>query len=494
MEDIEKGCTSTPQTANQNISKDSDYQDNNQTFDEEFEAELCASDFAQEAVSREQRYSCNAEMYLSPDEWERRQREEKEELHRGASNVVGDVLSKIDLHEESTLPIWGLPTWAQELINEITGVRQCPREFPTTALFSAICTLVGGNVKIIGKYTNSLCLWLVNVAPSGSNKSQPSKDIFAPINSIDAEEYKAYSAAMREWEEIKDNPEPKPKYRQIVFSDVTPEARNKLLGDNPRGATLCRDEIAGMVKDFGRYSKSGEVAQMLSIFDNDTIRVNRKSDEPLRIENPYMPIFGSIQPDILADTFSNPDFLGSGFTQRFLFCFPDDVAFPEYSDRALRPDIMKLWGDVARQMYNYHPQEIRLSSQAEEVYRDYYNTMQSAKEEATERTRAFLSKFQIIVLRLGGIVRAMHHVEEVQGEDAISYISGEEMRYAVECIRYFQHTAEKVISLCGQDTKKLSVDDHVRAIARSGIIVNDTQFAESIGTNRMKIWRMKTEK
>ena len=71
------------------------------------------------------------------------------------------------LHEEVVLPIDGLPLNIQDYINEVASVYQCPREFPTVAVFSAFSTTIGKRVKITdGKYTSPIMFWVVNVAPS----------------------------------------------------------------------------------------------------------------------------------------------------------------------------------------------------------------------------------------------------------------------------------------------------------------------------------------
>lgn len=75
------------------------------------------------------------------------------------------------LHEEVVLPIDGLPLNIQDYINKVASVYQCPREFPTVAVFSAFSTTIGKRVKITdGKYTNPIMFWVVNVAPSGSKR------------------------------------------------------------------------------------------------------------------------------------------------------------------------------------------------------------------------------------------------------------------------------------------------------------------------------------
>ena len=66
-------------------------------------------------------------------------------------------MGKSRLHEEVELPIDGLPRNAQDYINEVARVYQCPREFVTVAVFCAFATTIGKRVKVSdGKYTNPL--------------------------------------------------------------------------------------------------------------------------------------------------------------------------------------------------------------------------------------------------------------------------------------------------------------------------------------------------
>jgi len=80
---------------------------------------------------------------------------------------------------------------------------------------------------------------------------------------------------LRAYRQAGDDKGDKPVFKQYVISDSTPEARNQVLSVNPNGILLYRDELKGMIDDFCRYAKSGELSQMLSMFDSDTIVVNR---------------------------------------------------------------------------------------------------------------------------------------------------------------------------------------------------------------------------
>lgn len=115
---------------------------------------------------------------------------------------------KLRLHEDVELPIDGLPPLVQEYINEIVRVYHCPIEFPTVAVFSVIASAIGKRVKITDrKYTNPLMLWFVNVAISGSNKTQPVKEVLRPLFEINKENYRKYEAEYELWKADKERDE-----------------------------------------------------------------------------------------------------------------------------------------------------------------------------------------------------------------------------------------------------------------------------------------------
>lgn len=214
---------------------------------------------------------------------------------------------------EVLLPIDELSANTQTIINEYTSVYQCSRDMIVSAMFNIVGSSVGKRLVIDdGKYKNFLCLWTVNVAPSGSNKSALVKSLLQPMREADTESYKTYREALKEWKKSGDEKSEKPTFRQHLLSNSTPEARNQALANNPNGIFLYRDEIRGFLDDIGRYNRSGEISDLLSLFDADDITINRKSEDTLLIEKPFMSIFGSIQPDVLASTFGGDLLMGNG--------------------------------------------------------------------------------------------------------------------------------------------------------------------------------------
>ena len=130
------------------------------------------------------------------------------------------------------LPIDGPPTSVQNYINTVCDIFHCPREFVSSAVIATAATAVGKKVKINeGKYKNSLVLWFVLVARSGSNKSYPMKLVAEPLRKIDAELYATYKEEHDEWKSIpnKDRNGDEPKCPSIVLDDCTDKRRSEIL-------------------------------------------------------------------------------------------------------------------------------------------------------------------------------------------------------------------------------------------------------------------------
>lgn len=413
-----------------------------------------------------------------------------------------------EVHHKQELPIYGLPKYLQQYINELTRMYQCPREFVTVAVLSAISTIVGNRVTISdGVYKNSLSLWWVNIARSGSNKTQPVKNVISAIADMDKEIYEQYLNDMYHWEVSKGEDGPKPRYRTLLVGDMTEESRHTILNDNPNGVLGYYPEIKGFFDDLDRYNKSGSVARVLRLWDNDTIKVTRKTeDKPIVIERPFMNILGDLQPDLLKDTFGNKLFMSNGLPQRFLFCYPEHVDFPERSNYTLPAMVESYLPERLRALYNnINPSDgtpllwtdtIKLSTEADTLYNNYYNTMQRYKDDASNDYMASLySKEQIQVLRLAGIIQVANALEPGEGFD-LSVVSEDTMRYAIECMDYFENSAMRVYEAIMNKHKTLPplCDKQVLGLFTKRFKINNlNQFAHSIAVDRSYIARIINE-
>ena len=390
------------------------------------------------------------------------------------------------------LPVDGLSPNATEMLRKVASSLQCPVDIALSAMFATVGVAMGKRVIIDdGKYRNYPCLWVCVVAPSGSNKSTPIRFFLQPLKDRDSYNYGVYREDLRAYRQAGDDKGDKPVFKQYVISDSTPEARNQVLSVNPNGILLYRDELKGMIDDFCRYAKSGELSQMLSMFDSDTIVVNRKSDEPLLIKDPFMSIIGSIQPSVLVDTFGNDNMMNNGFNQRWLFCYPESGMPEMYNDVSIPQSVISDWKDFIYNliMYDFSVMggKIYIRGEAKRVYIDYYNSLQIKKAGADDYLSSVYSKLQIHVIRWAGVAHIL-------GNSPTSIdITPEEMEYSVRCMDYFERCALKVYRMLLEgrgnrhEVKSMGKEEMIANVYHCTSPVSQRAVADALGITKQYV-------
>ena len=390
------------------------------------------------------------------------------------------------------LPVDGLSPNATEMLRKVASSLQCPVDIALSAMFATVGVAMGKRVIIDdGKYRNYPCLWVCVVAPSGSNKSTPIRFFLQPLKDRDSYNYGVYREELRAYRQAGDDKGDKPVFKQYVISDSTPEARNQVLSVNPNGILLYRDELKGMIDDFCRYAKSGELSQMLSMFDSDTIVVNRKSDEPLLIKDPFMSIIGSIQPSVLVDTFGNDNMMNNGFNQRWLFCYPESGMPEMYNDVSIPQSVISDWKDFIYNliMYDFSVMggKIYIRGEAKRVYIDYYNSLQIKKASADDYLSSVYSKLQIHVIRWAGVAHIL-------GNFPTSIdITPEEMEYSVRCMDYFERCALKVYRMLLEgrgnrhEVKSMGKEEMIANVYHCTSPVSQRAVADALGITKQYV-------
>lgn len=373
------------------------------------------------------------------------------------------------------LPIDGLPASVIRYIEKVCEIYHCPRAFVTCSVLATAATATGKKIKINeGKYKNSLVLWFVFVARSGSNKSYPIKLISAPLRKIDAELYAAYQKEYAEYCSVppKERDGNEPRCKAIVLDDCTDERRSEILYLNnqkddrlteaysdKRGAIGIYPELKGMFDSKNQYQNGSTagISKLLRLFDCEDIKVDRRSGFTMLIKDPFCNIIGDLQTGLLRATFGSELYMTNGLNQRFLFCIAEDIEYPERSHDTLPYAIAKEWEDTVTLLYRgiYRSGDdvpatlfrctdgiVTLSEGADKVYNAYYNTLQSKKRLSdNDYIASIYSKLQIHVLRFAGIVHALEVAEEKGQRADYSVLHESTMEYAVRCMDYFEQMA-----------------------------------------------------
>ena len=395
------------------------------------------------------------------------------------------------------LPIHVLRWEVQKIIEHYAEVFQCPKDFITSAVFGIVGTMCGRHVTIFdGKYRNHPNLWICHVAPSGSNKSSPIKALMQPMNQEESRLYKEFREKFKEFKRNTDEEEPT--LNQLTVSDVTPEGLYKILdgrAESKDGLLLYRDEIKGFIDDMGRYHNSGEVSNYLSIWDGTTFPVTRKTQPPMYIENPFLCIMGGIQTDVFSEAFKR-DLAGVGFVQRWLFVYPDEIQKALYSDLTLDAKYEAAWNEIFEKLLVINDMELTLSKEAKKVYIDYYNETISRTDDADSYMSSMLSKLRIHVLKWCAITHILACSDSAGDGQYFALpssleVTADEMRYSVECMRYFEYCGTKALNLvvgeglARKPTKEQLIKDLVSLVGVDKM--NITKFAEGIDVSRQYV-------
>lgn len=393
-----------------------------------------------------------------------------------------------------SLPIDGLSPEAQAIVQGYSDGYQCNRDFIITSVFTAVSTAIGKRVCTNdGRYKNYFPLFICLVAPSGSNKTTPMREILRPLTNRNTSNYEAFQESMRKYNaEVKAGSEntEKPQFRQLIISDSTPESRIKALSENPN-VLLVSDEIATMLYNMNRYNKSGEVPQLISIWSVDDVIINRKSETALLIKEPCLSIIGGTQPDVLADTFGSDYFMSSGFNQRWLFVYPDDVPPAMYSESKVSKEISDAWNKYIDGLLDFDFANngigtLHIMDKAKQLYIDYYNKLQIKKSGACGYMAAVYSKLQIMVERWAGIVHLLGN------NPGMSRVLPEEMEYSIRCMDYFERCAEKVymkLIECRKESKEkeMGKEEMIANVYRLTNPTSQSAVAESLGVSKQFI-------
>ena len=403
---------------------------------------------------------------------------------------------KAETFSEPTLPIDGLSESVQEYIRTVADSYGCPQEFVVVTCFITAGIAVGKKVQLVtNPYTNYPCDFISMVGKPSRNKTGPLKEVTHPLREHDKVNFAKYSEAKTLYDQSKREDRnysgEQPVFHQRVAGDSSPESRNALLAQGDM-IVIIADELKSFIDSFGRYTKGGngsgaEVSQILSTWSNVSFAINRKSEETKLVDDPAMSIIGGIQPGPLGKTFGTDALMDSGFTQRFLFVYPDRSTFVKRCDRKrLTPETRECWNNIIGRLFNMEPLTLQLSHEAERLYADYADANDiKADAEEDDYIGGVRQKMNIHVLRLA----IMAHLLSEHWNEPV--VTGECMEYAIRIADYFtQIHVERIYPLLrgsAATQRPMTNGDLLRAVSRQFKIKSQNALAEVLGVSQQYV-------
>jgi hypothetical protein len=360
-----------------------------------------------------------------------------------------------------------LPEPIQSYVRSGAKAMTCADSYVALPMLSALAAAIGNTRRIGLKkgWSEPAVVWTGIVGDSGTMKSPAIDLALKPLRKIqDAafdvyeEKMAAYQHDLAEYEMQKTRRKKgmmplekpaEPVAQRYSCSDITVEALAALLKQNPRGLLLCRDELAGWIKGFNSYKKSGgDEAAWLEMHGARTLLVDRKCGIPktIHVPNAAVSVCGGIQPGILQQALGRENF-ENGLAARILMAMPPRIAkqWNEYDidldgasqvqavfEELLRMEMAVDWNQKAS------PKVLKLNPEAQAAWIDFYNdhAVQQAEVAESDLAAAF-SKLEGYAARLALVI---HCVREADGDVSLApddCIDAESIHRAVRVVRWF---------------------------------------------------------
>lgn len=403
---------------------------------------------------------------------------------------------KAETFNNPTLPVDWLSPSVQDYILTVAEAYGCPQDYVVGSCLITAGIAAGKKVVLqTNPYTNYPCDFMCMVGKPSRNKTGPLQEVTRPLREQEKANFAKYVEEKAIYDQNKREDRhfcgEQPVFHQRVAGDCSPESRNTLLAQGDM-IVIVADELKSFIDSFGRYSKGGngmgaEISQLLSTWSNVSFTINRKSEETRLVDDPAMSIIGGIQPNPLGRTFGTDALMDSGFTQRFLFVYPDKVHFVKRSDRKRMTQEMRgTWNSVITRLFNMEPLALHLSCEAERIYAEYAdnNDMKADKEE-DDYVGGMMQKMNIHVLRLA----IMAHLLSDHWNEPV--ITGEAMDYAIRIADYFtQIHIERICPLLNESKivqRTMTNGDLLRAVNKQFKIKSQNALAEVLGVSQQYI-------
>ncbi|MEN8122468.1 MAG: DUF3987 domain-containing protein [Bacteroidota bacterium] len=404
-----------------------------------------------------------------------------------------------------SFPVEVFPKFIQDLIIKANETVRFPVNYLGASILFTVSAIIGNAFKVSVRHTQQETglLYMAIVGAPGVNKSHPLKFALRKLYEIEEQLFKEYALVKDSFEvemENYNNLPPKerslhskpsePVKKEIIVSDITFEAMIDVHANNPKGLCMYRDELRGVFNDLNKYRKGSDLEFLLSNWNSHPIKSNRKSDaNSYFIKNPYIPIIGTIQKEILIETFRG-EMMKNGLIDRFLFVFPESEVKPYFSDGVLPDDYIESYQNAINQLYNLRRENeevvCRFSNEAFEVFKSWYNeNADRMNNERSELVKGLYSKLETYVARFALLLELLSTVNNQTSGLTISLPSVEG---AIKLADYFRQTSIYVREMMGNTSEEPNDAIMVKRLSKKGFSLR--KIGEMMGLSHSQVGKL----
>lgn len=259
--------------------------------------------------------------------------------------------------------------WA--FVDAVAVGLQVPRDMVLLQVLSVLSTATGGRwvARILPDWVEPLGLYTVSSMLSGSRKSATVKAATLPLFEVERELVEKVAPVALEQQTLRDirvadaerlkrdgargkcteadviaavqavDEIDVPVVPRLIADDITPE-RLAILMSEQGGRLGVHSAEGGLFAILaGRYS-SGQpnLDLVLKAHAGDPVRVDRVGRGPLMLDEPFLAVGVTVQPDVLEGLAESRLFRGAGLLARFLYALPETLLGRRDLDPAAIPD------------------------------------------------------------------------------------------------------------------------------------------------------------
>lgn len=401
-------------------------------------------------------------------------------------------------------PVNALPAPIRGFVDAGALAIGCDPSYLALPLLSAIAAAIGNTRRLELKrgWSAPPILWGAIVGESGTAKTPAFKLIMRPVRERQRKALERHAEAterfetdlarwdknMAAWKRDKnanDDPPRKPdppEPERFIVSDTTVEALAPILLANPRGLLLARDELAGWMGSFDRYTGKGRAgadsANWLSMFNAESIIVDRKTGIPRTIYVPQAAVCvsGGIPPAILQRALGL-EHRESGLAARLLLICPPRKA-KQWTEADIDPGAEAELVRLFDRLYELQPATgeddeprpvlLRLSTDAKTAWKAYYNAHAVEQADLTGDMAAAWSKLEEYAARLALVV---HFTRWAAGDPMLTKVDildVSSMNAGIVLAKWFKHEARRVYAMLDESDAERDKRRLVDWIGRKG--------------------------
>lgn len=402
-----------------------------------------------------------------------------------SAEATGTVEREQRIQRFRPFPTDSLPEPMQSFVVAGAKAIGCDASYLALPLLTVLAAAIGTTRRIQLKrgWTAPAIIWTATVGESGTSKTPAFKLVLQPLRDLQRKalethsdavnqyevELARYEKAMAAWKRDKkaDGPPPEkpkpPEAVRYVVSDTTVEALAPLLLANSRGLLLARDELAGWIGSFDRYSggKGGaDASHWLSMHNGESLVVDRKTGTPrtIYVSQASVSVTGGIQPAILHRALGS-EHRESGLAARLLLACPPRIP-KRWTEADIAPEAEAELARLVARLYKLAPTlddenrpqavVVGLTPEAKVAWTDYYNHHADEQTDLSGDLSAAWSKLEEYAARLALVV---HFTRWAAGDPSLQnmgVVDVASMHAGITMAEWFKAEARRVYALLSE--------------------------------------------